>query len=44
MPAHQRGVAGAVTAILLLVLVAGLAAGEDEPADQQRGPQQEQRR
>ncbi len=43
-PAHQRGVAGAVAAILLLVLVAGLASGDDEPAgerpDEQRGQSQ----
>ncbi len=48
-PAHQRGVAGAVAAVLLLVLVAGLASGGDDasgeqpPAQQGRGQDQQGR-
>ncbi len=39
-PAHQRGVAGAVAAILLLVLVAGLASGGDDASGEQPPAQQ----
>lgn len=39
-PAHQRGVAGAVAAVLLLVLVAGLASGGDDASGEQPPAQQ----
>ena len=45
-PAHQRGVAGAVAAVLQLVLFAGLASGGDDASGEQppgqRGQNQQQ--